>query len=361
MFPMKGVLPYAGAAAALCWLFTPSSRADEMAPAVRISYKADAGCPDKVAFFAKLRARAPQIELVEDETRESEFSVALRSEPSGFTGSLVRQGPDGTKTVRQVQGDSCEALAAALALATVLAVDADPAAATATSAANDTMAASTSPPLPAPAPEAEQPAVVSLAPSTSPGVRRWRWAVGGNAGILNVLPGFNFEGTLFGDVTRWGPGVPLSLRLSVAYAFPHTQAYSPSERTVTETVRTVTETVTGGAQACILRWPAPSNTLGLRPCLGIDLGSLATTGEVTEQGGASTSNSERHFWADATVAARAEWPLTAMVEVELQTRAIFPLTRYRYVILSPSTPVDEVDKVPAVAAGASLGALVRFP
>ena len=79
-------------------------------------------------------------------------------------------------------------------------------------------------------------------------------------------------------------------------------------------------------------------------------------GQLDEQG--ATPSSGHHLWSDTTVAARAEWALTPILHLEFQANAIFPLTRYRYLFLSPDTPAGEV---PAVAGGATFGGVMHFP
>jgi hypothetical protein len=127
---------------------------------------------------------------------------------------------------------------------------------------------------------------------------------------------------------------------------PRSRAYAWGSATV--------ELTFGGFQLCPFALPAEPFRFPL--CAGVELGALEASGEVDEEGG--QSRNEVEFWAAGTGALRAEWLIGRNLQVDLQTAAVFPFTRYEYALVEPQTDAGEV---PWVEAAFTLGVLARLP
>jgi hypothetical protein len=337
-------------------LFARRAGAEASPRAVRIAYAAAAGCPDRSSFLNKVRARAPGVEVVADETGASDFSVTLVASRGRIVGRLEESRSDGTTTLREVQGDSCETVASAQALATALAIDAasDPLETATASAPKDAVIdpEGSSPPPPV----SDRPPTKIAWERDEPAPVRVRWSVGAAAGVVNALPALSAEGTIFADLTRVDRTWPVSVRLFASRVFPRTRGYEWGHASA--------DSVLAGVQFCPTKWNLPRARLGVRPCAQVKLGSLAASGTVTEDGG--QSGSDRRLYAESGVGLRAEWNLHPAWQLELTLAALFPMTRYTLTIgdAEPRGGVrvaTAVYEIPAVAASAGIGMSMAFP
>ncbi|XXX74446.1 hypothetical protein WMF30_43045 [Sorangium sp. So ce134] len=106
----------------------------EPAPApLRIEYRAEAGCPTEAEFRARVGARLRRPLGAADAA--SAYVVAIERLDRRFTGRLGVRAADGAASDRDVAGDTCDDVVAALAVVTALAIDAQAADAPATAVA----------------------------------------------------------------------------------------------------------------------------------------------------------------------------------------------------------------------------------
>jgi hypothetical protein len=320
-----------------------------------MAYVADSGCPDRAEFAARIHARAPRVDVIDDDGGTCDFSVTIHGGPGGAVGRLELRGRDGTTTVREVRGDSCEAVASAQALTAALTLDAVAFASDdATSAPSEAVMKSAIGPSPSVGSDSV-PTITAPIEPIEPSADRLRWAVGAQAGfVAAILPGLSTEASAFVEATRINAHWPVSIRLYVARMFPRDHGYEWGHASVDSTL--------AGFEICPVRWRVPQARVDLRPCAAIDVGSLAASGGITETGG--QAGSDRRVFADGMLGGRAEWALGSNFRLELAGGAVVPFTRYTFTLATPhanGTAVDaEFYSVPAVTARASLGVAMQF-
>ena len=331
------------------------ARAEADIPAVRLAYRADRGCPDSADFLGQLHARtASRLRVVERDGEAWQLAVTLSAGPQRWTGRLETRSD--APSAREVEGETCHAVAAALAIATALALDAElprtqaPERAVRSPGAGVKEPAPTKPrpARPIESPPARQPAPTStvrdVAPSDPVPSHATRWGFGLSGGAIDgPLPGLSTQATA---AIELAPSPALAIRLLATRIWPRTRSYDWGTATV--------DAALAGLQVCPLRWPV--GALALRPCLAVDAGVLAAEGQVSEQPEAARST--RQIWVDMAPAARLEWPLDAHFWLELQGTLVVPLTRYRYVLAGEDSVVAEAAWVHG---GGSIGAVASFP
>ena len=334
------------------WCAAPGSAGAAPTAVVRVAYAADAGCPDRADFLAKVRARAPRVQIVADETGRRDVSVTIKAGPQGTVGRLEVRAPDGTATVREVRGASCEAVASAQALVAALTLDPD------ASLTGDDGTRSASLRVLGGSGDLDAAAPVPDVPNRpeGPSQDRVRWGIGASTGFVSaLLPGVSATGSVFLDAHGTGSLVPVSLRLFAARVFPRERGYEWGHASI--------DAMLAGLQACPLRWSIHGSALGLRPCVAVEAGSLATSGTVTERGG--QPGQDRRIWVDGTLGLRAEWSIGSSLQIELQGGAMFPLTRYRYTMALPNVAGSLTDsaiyEVPPVVGSASVAIAMHLP
>jgi hypothetical protein len=188
----------------------PDGEQPQVAPSNRavVWYRSSEGCPDGVAFLARLGERAPLARLAGGGDR-IDFVVTLSAHPAGSQGRLERQTQGGTVAIREIEDTSCDNVADALALGLALALDPE------STAQNPTLTATR----PVPAPPVE-PARES-APSSAPRQRTfpasvgppaappaWQWLVGIEAGaMINLFPSATPSAAAFVELDRSRAGM----------------------------------------------------------------------------------------------------------------------------------------------------------
>ncbi|WP_437597485.1 hypothetical protein WMF28_33045 [Sorangium sp. So ce590] len=98
------------------------ARAQPTAAPLRIEYRAEAGCPTEADFRARVSARLRR--ALGEADAASAYVVTLEKLDGRFAGRLGVRGADGTASDRDVAGDTCDDVVAALAVVTALAIDA---------------------------------------------------------------------------------------------------------------------------------------------------------------------------------------------------------------------------------------------
>jgi hypothetical protein len=313
------------------------------APPVGVDYSADPACPSAASFLAQVRARSPEVDLVERRGVAARLSVSARIEGKNAVGRLDMRGSDGTTTSREVRGDSCEGVVTALALVASLSASAD-----ASNAADSNAVFAYRGPIHAPTSSetADEPAPpIETRAAAGP---TWRPGFGGAAGVLGgVTPQPAPFAEVFVDLRRETTAVPLNVRLHAGLTLPQTIEHPWG----TVEVRLIT----AGLEACPLAW-SPVPRLELLPCAGFEIGPLMAQGSVNERGG--TSAQATWWWADATATARAEWALSDALHLELKGGALVPLTHNTYAIGNPETSIYSA---PLASFVLLAGVMMQFP
>ncbi|WP_437722111.1 hypothetical protein [Sorangium sp. So ce861] len=98
------------------------ARAQPPAAPLRIEYRAAAGCPTEADFRALVSARLRR--PVEEADAASAYVVTIEEIDRRFAGRLGVRASDGAASDRDVAGDTCDDVVAALAVVTALAIDA---------------------------------------------------------------------------------------------------------------------------------------------------------------------------------------------------------------------------------------------
>jgi hypothetical protein len=93
---------------------------------LRVDYSAEAGCPTEADFRARIGARLRR--RVEKADAASAYAVKVEKRDHRFIGRLGVRAADGSASDREVEGDTCDDVVAALAVVTALAIDAQAAA-----------------------------------------------------------------------------------------------------------------------------------------------------------------------------------------------------------------------------------------
>jgi hypothetical protein len=329
-------------ALALLTSLARSAGAEESPTRIRVSYQAPPECPAQSAFTSQLVARTNRVRP--DEAAGRQASVTIARAEAGFAGRLELSDDEGRSSTRDVAGDTCEEVVAALALVTALALD--PEASTAPLPSTGVMPATepeTAPPAPAPASPspAPAPAVLPLLPPSapSPSPPTWHFAFGGDAAVrTGVTPH---------DVLTLAAFVELELAGSAFRA-----SFERSERdTLDVDAATAAFRWTGGAiEACELQ--LSGSGFSASPCLRAEAGVLVGQGE-----GIVPAREERRAWVAVGATVRAEWLFLDPAFLDLGLGVTFPLIRDRF-FFQPDTTVY---RPPAAGLVARAGLGVRFP
>ncbi|WP_441292546.1 hypothetical protein ACSRUE_21060 [Sorangium sp. KYC3313] len=134
------------------------AHAQPSAAPLRFEYRAEAGCPTEAEFRARVGARLRR--NIAETDAASAYVVIIEQRDRRFIGRLSVRAADGTAADRDVAGDTCDDVVAALAVVTALAVDTqagDAPVAAATPAVSASPSAVAAPPPPVGAPPASAP------------------------------------------------------------------------------------------------------------------------------------------------------------------------------------------------------------
>lgn len=304
-----------------------------------LEYQAAASCPDRAAFIAALRARAPNAVVA------SELSFGFRVNLQTRGTSTLFSLPDGA-TQREVRGESCEDAAASLAviiamlLEQELAQTAEPRAPTS--------------PTPTPAPDSV------AAPAPSPSAPRTPRPAAPRRGSepseleLSVASGLAFESAV-------APDPPLAATIGLESTLQHLRWGSPSVRL--ELVATSDgqhRTAAGSARFRLIAGRATGCVeplrlrfgLHVRPCLALLLGRYSATG------GADALNARQatQVWVSGGPAVRGDLHLWRGLSLDAYLGLTW-LARHDRFIFQPSTLVYEL---PGLSLGGALGLSWRF-
>ncbi|MBI4703371.1 MAG: hypothetical protein HY744_19830 [Deltaproteobacteria bacterium] len=383
MPPPLATAPKLALCGALILLAAPALGDEER---VSLEYRASAGCPSRDDFMAQVAARTSLARWVESPAAERRFAVAVSKRGRKTAGKLAIQSLDGAVATREVAGESCDEVVAALALVVALAIDpkarveptpapASPAAApgpvepvgpAAPSApaspsgpsgpAPGPTSAAPSPPAAAPAAAPLPPPVVAPAPAPVPvlsappaaagpaflghplaarAAARWRLAVGaGAAGTSGLGAKLSFVvRPAFADLTRHGPGwLAPSFRVAASYLPDRDVQQGGGGR------RAELSRLAGELSGCPVLVRI-HRALGVRPCVGLEAGALWASG-----GGVDVPADRVALWLAATVPVRLQYSPVDWALVEVGAELGVPILRQRF-YFEPDATVLEVAPV----------------
>lgn len=325
---------------------------------IRVELKAHAGCPNENAFFSAVQARTSHVRRADAGEAARLFRITIEKAGDESVGTIVL-GDAGSRTVK---GGTCDEVVSALAFVAAVAVD--PAVALGPPASASTTIVTSAAPsgVTSVAPSASVTDVMSAPSGSTSSTGSPPTAPTASTDVGAGAPPFPSEGPRVSagvGVAAFGANAPGLVAYTPFYLQVHEAlggVLSPAGRlsiargsggTVPTGVGTASFRWTiAQLDVCPLRFPLLA-TLGVRPCLGIEGGSLSAEGETT------TPRSDTRLWLAARLLVRVEWVVFDTVVVDAFGGIAAPFVRDRFVF-DPSTPVY---RAPAAYPmfGASLG------
>jgi hypothetical protein len=310
---------------------------------VSLTWDAPAGCPPAAAVLGNVERTLAEPGQARTPAAATARVLSVPGEPWQAHLTLdVR----GTRTERQFEAESCDALAAAAALIIALAVE-----------------DGAEPPL-SPASASDEPHQVQppptetlvMSPPSPRAVDAWRWdrsqlflTVNGivDQGTMPDPPAFGFEAVAGRRwiANRWRLGA-----LAGTSFFP--------KRRLSEIPMNVLNRDFGefwlfnvSARGCL---GAAVSRFEIGPCFGAELAAMHAWSENSNEGIVANST---QFWLSLLGSAVASWNVSGRLAVVLRTEVVVPSTRRSF-----GTPINnaEVYHVPASALRGTLGLALRF-
>lgn len=322
-----------------------SGRARAEAPlAYDLEYVADAECPDRTAF-----ERLVQSQLLESReaalTERARARVLLFRDAERVIARLELERDNGSRYVRELSTDSCDAAAPALAFVLAYALgggDAESALVPEITTPSSAPYALTRPSNAAVAPLLRP---VEPEPSKTP----WRFGVAASLGARTGL----------GPI--WTPVESGSVELARETEGPWTLGFRAS------LLRGVPITRLDRSGSSYFSWlagrvDACPGKLRFRPwfwalpCLGMHVGRLGAVGEPAFLRGSAGRHADE-LWLDVAGALRVELLLLRVLTIHAQGDLIVPLTPYRFAFDHPDTSVYQV---PGLALAGFVGLAAHF-
>ena len=373
------------------------SRASAEPEHIRIQFSAAKKCPDGTAFIRALRQRTGRFQLVSGAEQTRVFVVTITRADSFVAGRLEIQGPGTEISLRNVSGNTCDEVMAALALMTALAIDPSalspsarsptdlsPTAPSPAGSSNRTPPASAVSPLPPPAsalaPLAPTPSTSSTAerhdstpartdptrppalpspvtvhspptPSSMPVSAPWKWSAGVHGGVsLRMSPTPGLGGLLF--VEAAAPGAAVLGPVLRAGLF-----LNQSDVTLASGAGAEFQWALAMVEGCPLRLVALDSRVALYPCLAVHLGVLRGQGRSLDRPEKTTD-----LWSDLGPVARIRVAVSARLFLEAQGMLVLPLRRLTFDVkdAGPAQPSTTVFAVPQLGALAGIGVAYEF-
>jgi hypothetical protein len=344
--------------------------AEESEERIRLTYEAPSDCPGEAVFLAQVRARTRRIRRAADGERARTFWISIARGEKQTAGHLRIREPGGWQSDREVAGDTCEEVVAALALVASLAVDpnaetgdvaAAPPAGSESPVPSRSSIPTEAPALPAltsngaplPAPSAPpsipaRPAGGSPTPQpreqpARPMASRWHFAVGlAAAFVAGVSPNGVASVPVWAEAAgpRNGLFTP-TVRAGFERATSGTISLRGPTATLTWTVAVL--------EGCPARWTF--GAVAFEPCVRAEAG-------VLEGAGANIvpAREQKRAWVALGPVARVQWSVVGPLFVDFEAGLRAPLVRTRY-FFEPNTTVYQPPPVAGVVAG---GLGVRF-
>ncbi len=330
---------------------------------IRIQFSAPRRCPDANAFMRSLRQRTGRFELASGAEQTRIFVVTITRADSFVSGRLEIRGPGTEVSLRNVSGNNCDEVAAALALMTALAIDPDALPpSTPSSTANVRAEASKQAP-PASEPSPSVPAVSNLAPpapprstsSTSPAIMPisagWKWSAGAHGGVSQRMsPSTGFGGSLF--VEAAAPGADVLGPVLRAGLF-----LNRSDTTLASGAGADFQWAAAMVEGCPIRIGVEGSRVAFYPCLAFHLGVLRAQGRHLDQPEKTTD-----LWSDLGPVARIRLAVSARLFLEAQGMLVFPLRRPTFDVhdKGPGQAPTTVFAVPLLGVLAGIGLSYEF-
>jgi hypothetical protein len=315
---------------------------DAATESIRVDYRADpgVGCPSAEEFVKQVFARIARARPAAEAEPGRIFNDELRRKGCKVTGNLVVEETAGTSVARQVSAAECGHVASVLALATALAID--PRAELMPRENAERAGSAVRPDVTSPAPAGPAPSSQAASRDTAsareaPESGGKRWSVRASLGAAVAL----------------GPAPQPSLGPFALLALRHDRA-ALEEVGLGFVFRTGASELVGRAKAdfhfyaarpiVCLRGVELTASLQIAPCALVELGAVTGVGSEITMASRAT-----RFWAAAAGLVRLQYSLSAEFFASLEAGAGLPLTRYRFVFLSPETSIHEVPLVTAEA------------
>jgi hypothetical protein len=312
---------------------TSPTQAQEPEEETHIEYSVPLGCPSEDAFLVQVRARTSRFVETGDAIHARTFFISIARSDHAVSGHLVVRSAGGEQSVRDVAGNRCEDVVAAMAL--IVALDLDP-------------NASTSPFAP-PTASSQQAANVpgaELSPEHARASTFSRWSIG--LGIHAALDGGLAPRPLLGAsffVEADGPPRGLFVpTVRVAFERATSAADAAGHGPSANFVWTA-----GMVEACPARWT--SGSLGVSPCIRVEGGLIEAAGANIDP-----ARSDRRPWLAAGIGAEGRWFFFTPLFLDAEVGARFPLVRTRYFFQPNNATLYDTPLV-GWTAGAGIGML----
>ncbi len=307
--------------------------------AIRIDYKAHAGCPEEGAFVAELKARTSKARLAGAAEKARTFKVRITQGGPGSVGRIEAVDLQGAVTVREVSGAKCAEVVSALALTAWLAIDPD------SLSSPPPPASSSVPPIASGAPPPPPTANASAStPAPPPPPKPDR-----EPARRTVLELALHGEAAFGIAPQTASGASLGAELRSE----GNGAYTPTLRMSLGHVRNdlgrdpdaAFAATWLGVDACPWLFGASSG-FSAAPCARLTLGLLRGEGRPISDPATATA-----AWVPVGALARGRLRLTGGLGVELDGGVAFPLSRPVFSLDRPKTELHSTPAVVGVVSG----------
>jgi hypothetical protein len=301
-------------------------------------YRSGEGCPDASAFLRKLEKRSATARVA-GMGDAIDFVVTLSRDANHGWGRVERQTSRGTVAIRELEAQSCEAVADGLALSLALAIEPEPQASMVHVSEPDPQGSIGSTP---PPPAHDVSAVLPSAPSAGEREAPLTWRLGIQGGLFTLVGG---------GLVGGGPFVEVAPRVSEDVRGP-TLRLGAFGTAVAEIAPDIDVWLLGGRlDAC--PWSLDAPRLELRPCIGLELGALAA------QRAAADNPGDTALWASLLGHVRVAWAVTDVVALEAQTGLGVALGQHDFIADTPSR--EAVARTEAIGLSAGVGVSLRLP
>lgn len=315
---------------AALWRPSPALAVDTEPIHIEYHAEPEARCPSRADFAQQVFARTGAARPASEGEPARTFVVELKRAGDRVAGTLAIEETRGSSMARHVSGSECGHVASVLALAVALAID--PRAELAPS--QELEPVQPPPERPPPLPKPARPAGSSAPRESAEETTSWspRVSLGASA-AFGVAPHPSF-GPVAGLGLRHG-GDALLRELGLAFAF---RSGAPE---LIRGARADFRFFTSRASLCT-RGIEVAKSFYVAPCFVVEAGAVTASGSDLPVTGRKT-----RFWAAAEGLIQLEHALPAGFFVTLESGAVLPMTRYRFVFQSPETRVHDVPQLAA--------------
>lgn len=334
-----------------------AASADPIAP-FDVDYEAPPSCPSRELFVRQIRARTDKaVEATADDPAVRRFEIRLDVPEAGRAlGRMRTVDPSGTVSDREVPGETCQEVVAALALIAAIVIDPDaspaPLPVELTQPEPPPEPAPALPPPSPPPPTPAAPPTITPARPSPPAARppsvagraEWEGFLGARAGLeVGPSPELLLGGALLGGLSRsgrsaWEPAFDLGLH---AASGPAAQADLGEADFSWFAAR---------LRGCPVRVPVTS-PVHLRPCAWFTAGAVSASGSDVP-----LAKSAVAFWADVGLGLRFDVELHRLLLLTGDGGVTFPLSRDRFRF----DPAEIIHVYPSLGGSAGLGLLLRL-